>query len=325
MVVRQIDISLAALSAVGGAIAANLSVQSHWNVAIAIAVALGFGVLVGIVQGAIVTFLRAPSFVVTMGGMFILEATLLWLLPVTQEVPLAGTPLQAIAGTYLPAWASYMLATIAVLVFAGMRWSHHIARRREGLATSLVRSTVLPSIFLAVFIFFVLIAVFNRYLGVPTPALIVMGVCVVLSYIAYQTPLGKRIYAIGGNPEAARRAGTPVRLITVLIFAIAGCLASLAGIVNASWQLGVSAQSSDLTLLLGALAAVVIGGVSLFGGRGSPWAAVIGGLLVGSIQNGLDLINSSTQVQWTVEGIVLIFAVIIDAQISRGAPELGTA
>jgi D-xylose transport system permease protein len=76
---------------------------------------------------------------------------------------------------------------------------------------------------------------------------------------------------------------------------------------------------------LGALAAVVIGGVSLFGGRGSPWAAVIGGLLVGSIQNGLDLINSSTQVQWTVEGIVLIFAVIIDAQISRGAPELGTA
>ena len=89
--------------------------------AIAIAVALGFGVLVGIVQGAIVTFLRAPSFVVTMGGMFILEATLLWLLPVTQEVPLAGTPLQAIAGTYLPAWASYMLATIAVLVFAGMR------------------------------------------------------------------------------------------------------------------------------------------------------------------------------------------------------------
>jgi D-xylose transport system permease protein len=184
---------------------------------------------------------------------------------------------------------------------------------------------VLPSIFLAVFIFFVLIAVFNRYLGVPTPALIVMGVCVVLSYIAYQTPLGKRIYAIGGNPEAARRAGTPVRLITVLIFAIAGCLASLAGIVNASWQLGVSAQSSDLTLLLGALAAVVIGGVSLFGGRGSPWAAVIGGLLVGSIQNGLDLINSSTQVQWTVEGIVLIFAVIIDAQISRGAPELGTA
>jgi D-xylose transport system permease protein len=323
LIVRQVDLSLAALSAVGGAIAANLAVSSHWNAALAIAVALAFGIGVGLVQSAIVTVFRAPSFVVTLGGMFILEATLLWLLPLTQEVPLAGTPLQSIAGSYLAAWASYVVAAVVVLVYGGLRWTHHRARLREGLSSTLLRSTILPSAILTVCLLIPLIFVFNNYLGVPTPALIVLGVCAVMAYVAYQTPLGKYIYAIGGNPEAARRAGIPVRTITIVIFATAGCLSSLAGIVNASWQLGVSAESSDLTLLLGALAAVVIGGVSLFGGRGSPWSAIIGGLLVGSIQNGLDLINSSTSVQWTVEGIVLILAVVIDAQLSRGAPDPG--
>ena len=323
LIVRQVDLSLAMLSAVGGTMAANLSVANHWNVILAVATALAFGIGVGTVQSIIVTMFRAPSFIVTLGTMFILNATLLWLLPLTGEVPLAGTPLQGLAGSYLPASISYILAAVVVLVFFALKWTRHRARLHEGLPSKLLRNALLPSFILAVCLLIPLVFVFNRYLGVPTPALIVLGVCTALSYIAFQTPLGKYIYAIGGNPEAARRAGIPVRAITIVIFAIAGCLASLAGVINASWQLGVSAQSADLTLLLSALAAVVIGGVSLFGGRGNPWSAVIGGLLVGSIQNGLDLINSSTSVQWTVEGVVLIMAVVIDAQLSRGAPDPG--
>jgi D-xylose transport system permease protein len=144
-----------------------------------------------------------------------------------------------------------------------------------------------------------------------------------MSYIANQTPFGRHVYAVGGNPEAARRAGINVGLVTCITFVIAGFLASIAGVVQASRQLGVSAQSDDLTLLLGALAAVVIGGISLFGGRGSVWGALVGGIVIGSIQNGLDLINSTTQVQWTVEGIVLIIAVVIDSLVSRASPESG--
>jgi D-xylose transport system permease protein len=319
LVVRQVDISLAALAAVGGGIAGRLTVDGHWNLALAICVALAFGVLVGVVQATIVTVFNVPSFIVTLGGLFVLNAVLLWLLPVTAVIPLAGTPLQQVAGSFLPEWLSYVLGAVAVAVVAGLRLTHHRARRREGVPSRFLTSVVLSTAALAVLIVVLLVFVFNAYRGVPTPAVIIVGCSALLAYVAGQTPFGRHLYAIGGNPEAARRAGIPVGLLTVSTFAIGGCLAAMAGVLSASRQLGVSAQSSDLTFLLGALAAVVIGGVSLFGGRGSVWAALIGGLVIGSIQNGLDLINSSTQIQWTVEGLVLIFAVVIDALIARNA------
>jgi D-xylose transport system permease protein len=228
-----------------------------------------------------------------------------------------------VAGTYLPDWASYVLGVVVVLFFAGLRWSSHRGRRQAGLPTRLLTSTIIPSAVMAVFLLLVLALVFNAYRGVPTPGVMVAGAFIIMSYIANQTPFGRHVYAVGGNPEAARRAGINVGLVTCITFVIAGFLASMAGVVQASRQLGVSAQSDDLTLLLGALAAVVIGGISLFGGRGSVWGALVGGIVIGSIQNGLDLINSTTQVQWTVEGIVLIIAVVIDSLVSRASPESG--
>ena len=116
-------------------------------------------------------------------------------------------------------------------------------------------------------------------------------------YVGTQTPLGKHIYAIGGNPEAARRAGINVEGVTAITFAIAGFVAASAGVINASRLLGVSAQSTDLTLLLVALSAVVVGGVSLFGGKGGIWSVLLGGVLMGSIQNGLQLMSVSQEVQ----------------------------
>lgn len=322
MVVRQLDISLAASSAVAGGIAAALNVEAHWSIVPAIAVALAMGIAAAVVLCAIVVRFKAPSFIVTLGGMFVLEAALLWLLPSAQVIPLFDTPLQYIAGTYLPAWLSYVLAGTAVLAFGRLRWTFHAARVREGLPSDLMTSTLLPTAALAVFAVVVLVFVFNAYLGVPIPAVIVIAVTSILAYIAAQTPFGKHIYAVGGNPEAARRAGIRVGLVTTGAFAIAGLLAATAGIVNASRNLGVSAESSDLTLLLGALAAVVIGGVSLFGGRGNVWGVVIGGILIGSLQNGLGLMNASTQAQWTVEGVVLIVAVVVDSAIAKNVPSL---
>jgi D-xylose transport system permease protein len=323
LVVRQVDISLAALAAVAGGIAGRLTVDAHWSLALAICAALAFGILVGVVQATIVTVFNAPSFIVTLGGLFVLNAILLWLLPVTAVIPLAGTPLQGVAGSFLPEWLSYVLGAAVVSVFAALRLTYHRARRREGIPSRLLTRVVVPAIVLAILVVVLLVFVFNAYRGVPTPAVIIVACSALLAYVAGQTPFGRHLYAIGGNPEAARRAGIPVGLMTVSTFALGGCLAALAGILSASRQLGVSAQSSDLTLLLGALAAVVIGGVSLFGGRGSVWAALIGGLVIGSIQNGLDLINSSTQIQWTVEGLVLICAVVIDALIARNATPRG--
>jgi D-xylose transport system permease protein len=319
VLVQQIDISLAAVAAMAGGTAAVLNTEAHWNVVISVVVALAVGVGAGVIQGTIVTLIGVPAFIVTLGGMFIFEAVLFWELPVTQVVPLANTPLQDISFTNVPAWLSYVLGAIAVGFFGSLRWADHRSRLRNGLASHLIGGTIAPTAAVAVLVFGILIFVFNAYTGVPVPAVIIVSLCIILSYVSGHTPLGKHIYAIGGNPEAARRAGIRVKLVTVFIFGLAGFLSAAAGIVQASQLLGVSEAAADLTLLLGALAAVVVGGISLYGGRGSVWAAVIGGILIGSIQNGLDLINSSTAVQWSVEGAVLIAAVVIDALISRSS------
>jgi len=194
---------------------------------------------------------------------------------------------------------------------------------RQGMPSNLIRSTVLPTVALGAVALVILVFVFGPYRGVPTPVVIVLTLIGIMAYITTQTPLGRQIYAIGGNPEGARREGISVRLVTTVVFALGGFLAATAGIMSASRQLGVSSASSDLTLLLEALAAVVIGGVSLFGGRGTVWAAPLGALVIGSISNGLYLLNSTTQVRWTIEGLVLIVAVVIDSAISRksGAQE----
>jgi D-xylose transport system permease protein len=319
VVVRQVDISLASLAAVCGGVAALLSAEESWNPVVAVVLTLIAGVCIPTLQCWIVVRSRAPSFIVTLGGMFILNAMLMWMLPVTQVIVLSGTPLQAIAGTYLPDWLSYLLAALGVALFGLLRWNYHVGRLREGSPSHLLPSTILPAAGLAVVSFGVLIHVFNAYRGVPLPAVIVVATAVVLSYVGTQTRLGKHIYAVGGNPEAARRAGIKVEMVTAITFAIAGFVTAWAGIINASRSLGVSAQSTDLTLLLVALSAVVIGGVSLFGGRGGIWSVLLGGILMGSIQNGLQLMAASQQVQWTVQGIVLVVAVVIDASISRRA------
>lgn len=319
VVVRQIDVSLASLAAVCGGIAALLSAENSWDPVVAVALTLIAGVCVPTLQCWIVMRSRAPSFIVTLGGMFILNAMLMWMLPVTQVIVLSGTPLQAVAGTYLPDWLSYLLAASGVTLFGLLRWTYHAGRLRVGSRSHLLQSTVLPTAVLAVISFGVLVRVFNAYRGVPVPAVIVVATAVVLSYVGTQTPLGKHIYAVGGNPEAARRAGINVEGVTAITFAIAGFVTAWAGIINASRSLGVSAQSTDLTLLLVALSAVVIGGVSLFGGRGGIWSVLLGGILMGSIQNGLQLMAVTQQVQWTVQGIVLVIAVVIDASISRRA------
>ena len=319
VVVRQIDISLASLAAVCGGIAAHLSAEEGWDPVVVVSLTLIAGVCVPTFQSWIVMKSGAPSFVVTLGGMFILNAALMWMLPVTQAIVLSGTPLQAVAGTYLPDWLSYLLTGMGVALFGLLRRNYHAGRLREGLSSGLLQSTVLPTAGLAVVVFGILITVFNSYRGVPLPAVIVVTTAAVLSYVGTQTPLGKHIYAIGGNPEAARRAGIKVEFVTAITFAIAGFVAAWAGVINASRLLGVSAQSTDLTLLLVALSAVVVGGVSLFGGKGGIWSVLLGGILMGSIQNGLQLMAVSQQVQWTVQGAVLVIAVVIDALISRHA------
>jgi D-xylose transport system permease protein len=324
LIVRQIDLSLAALSAVCGVLAARLAVLSGWPVEAAVAAALLAGCAAGTIQGVIVTAFRAPSFIVTLGGYFVFSGLVLVLLPSTQAISLANTPLQDIASTSLPDGVSYIVAAGVVALFAGVRFTYVREARHAHMPVNAASHVIVPTAALAALVFAV-VAIFNSYQGVPTPTVIVAGLMAVLAYTSSHTPLGKHLYAVGGNPEAARRAGIPVAKLTVITFAVGGLLTAVGGLVAASRGLGVSGQSVDLTLLFGAVSAAVIGGVSLFGGRGTVWGVLVGSLVIGSISNGLLLLNASTQVIYIAQGGILVGAVVIDALVARNAPSRGRA
>jgi D-xylose transport system permease protein len=158
--------------------------------------------------------------------------------------------------------------------------------------------------------------VFEQYRGIPYSALILLTALIVFWLIMRFTGFGRHVYAVGGNAEAARRAGIGVVGIRVAIFMLASTLAAIGGILASSRAISASAQINP-TLLLDAIAAAVIGGVSLFGGRGSVWAVVLGSLIIGSLENGLDLLNQGTDVKLMVEGVVLLIAVTADAIVRR--------
>jgi D-xylose transport system permease protein len=160
------------------------------------------------------------------------------------------------------------------------------------------------------------VAVFESYQGIPYPTALLIGLIVLFWLILTKTSFGRHIYAVGGNAEAARRAGINVVGIRIAAFTLCSVLAAVAGIVAASHTNSVASQI-DPTLLLNAIAAAVIGGVSLFGGRGSVWAIILGVLIIGSLINGLALLSQGTDVSEMVEGAVLLIAVTVDAVVRR--------
>ncbi|NJL38024.1 MAG: ABC transporter permease [Leptolyngbyaceae cyanobacterium SM1_4_3] len=162
----------------------------------------------------------------------------------------------------------------------------------------------------------ILIFLFESYQGVPQAVMIALGLVLLFWIVLRKTPFGRHLYAVGGNAEAARRAGIGVVRMKITVFMLASTLAALAGIMMTSRSTAVATQISS-TLLLNAIAAAVIGGVSLFGGRGSVWAVVLGALVIGSLDNGLDLLNQDQSIKNIVQGAVLLLAVTADAVVRR--------
>lgn len=316
LVVGEIDLSVAAASAVSAGVAAKLSLNYGLDSSSAVALGLLTGILLGAINGLIVTVFRAPSFIVTLGISLILQGILLQLLPPTNLFSLVGNPISGLSTTYLSAGLGWM----AVAIFAGglgiLKLQRYTALRALGLPSSLFWDVVIP-FGLTAATASIAVMVFNSYKGVPLSVALLIIVLGFLAYLTTQTKFGLYLFAIGANPEAARRAGIPVSLVKVAAFMISGALVATGGIMAASRVMGVSPQSADPSLLLEAIAAAVIGGVSLFGGRGSVWSALTGALLIGSISNGLLLVNATTQTRLEVQGVILIIAVVVDAMISR--------
>jgi D-xylose transport system permease protein len=318
LLMAEIDLSVAANSGACATLTAVLVVNHGWPSGLGIVAGIAAGAAVGLVQGGIVTQFGVPSFVVTLGAQLILLGAILQLLPGgTGQVSLFGTGIANISGTYLAPAVGWLVALAAVAVFVLLQLGAARDARRRGLATGGPLSVLAPAIIVAL-VTVAVVAMLNSYLGVPLPVVILFALLAVTSYVTTQTRFGLHLYAVGGNPDAARRAGIRVDRLKMVAFMLAGAFAALGGILAASRLLGVSSSSGQGTVLLEAIAAAVIGGTSLFGGKGSVWDALLGALVIGSIANGLDLLGAQTVVKYVAEGAILVLAASVDAILTRG-------
>lgn len=315
LLVGEIDLSSAALSGVCATVAANLAVNHGWTLWLAMLLGLLVALAAMLVQSSIVIF-GVPSLVVTLGGMVVFQGLLLKVLPPTFTVNIGGTKYADIASSHIPSAVAFGLGFLGWVGYSYGRWRDGSTRGSAG--SEWVASVLVPIVVCGAAILGV-IAVLTRKGGLPLPVLILAVLLVGASYLTTQTRYGVHLYAVGGNREAAKRAGIPVSRMVMYSFLALGVCATIAGVTDASRLLGVSNSSGGGPLMLNAIAAAVVGGTSLFGGRGSAWSALLGALVIGSISNGVQLLGYSPAVQDFATGGVLVVAVAMDVVITRGS------
>lgn len=318
LLLGEIDLSVASVSVLCAVIMAVLSERMGAPAWVAIVVALLVGALIGFINGYFVAVLRVPSFIVTLAGSIGYAGLLLHLLAGQATLIINNSFLVAIAGSaesFLPDTLGIGLPVLAVILYAaGLLYSY---QRRKRMGLRAMSTTLLIIQIVAVAVLGIgAVVVFESFQGVPYPTAILFGLIILFWIVLTKTSFGRHVYAVGGNAEAARRAGINVVGIRIAAFTLCSMLAAVGGIIAASHANAVASQI-DPTLLLNAIAAAVIGGVSLFGGRGSVWAIVLGVLIIASLTNGLALLSQGTDVSEMVEGIVLALAVTADALVRR--------
>lgn len=312
LLLGEIDLSVGAVSGLAGAVMAVLSVQHDWNGWLAIGAALAVGAAIGLLQGSIVTWLGIPSFVITLAGLLTWQGVQLRVLGEEGTINITDPTITNLANTFLADW----LAWIVVLVAIGLMAAAAVFGRRRRAAAALEVEPLIRTAFRIGLVSLAALAtvwVVNQDRGVPVSLVILVGLVMIFDTVVTRTRYGRHVLAAGGNDEATRRAGIPVRRVKTLVFVLASTLAAAGGVLAASRLLAVNQSSGTGDVLLLAIAGPVIAGVSLFGGRGSVWAALLGALVIGSISNGMDLLAFESSIKFIVTGAVLAGAVILDA------------
>ncbi|MEV4641278.1 sugar ABC transporter permease [Actinoplanes sp. NPDC049548] len=316
----EIDLSAGSVSGLAAVVMTILYVHHGWNPVFAIAVALAGAALIGLLHGWMFTRLGMPSFVVTLAGLIGWQGLMLYLLGSggTINLPFDGF-VAGLSDTWLPAWAAWLIAALVVAVRAADALLTRRLRRAAELPVGSGLGVALQVGGLAVALAAV-VSVLSADRGVPLLLVIFATLVVALDLVLRHTVFGRHMYAVGGNAEAARRAGINVRRIRLIAFAAASTLAACGGILAASRLAAVNQSSGSSDTLLMAIAAAVIGGASLFGGRGRPYAALLGILVIQSITNGMLLLNVDSSVRYMVTAAVLAVAVAFDSVARRGRP-----
>lgn len=315
LLIGEIDLSIGYLSGLCAVVAAELQLPgtNHdfpWWVAILGALAVGAAV--GALQGSFVAFLGVPSFVVTLAGYLAWQGVIIQLLGTQGVITIYDRQINDISNYFFPKWFGWALAAAVTVGFVGTAAGRAISRRRAGLPRRNPIVLLLPVLGWSIAAWLG-VAVANHDRGVPFAGVLMVSLLVFWTYISQRTTFGRHVYAVGGNAEAARRAGINVAFIRVCVFMISGVMAAVGGVVAASFLQSVDLTAGSGTILLDAIAAAVIGGTSLFGGRGFVKAALLGAMITQTIQNGIDLVGYSDAVKDIVTAIILLAAVTVDS------------
>jgi D-xylose transport system permease protein len=294
IVAGQIDLSVGALAGFMGGLAAIGYMNRQWPLGIAFAAVLVGGSLLGAAQGALVAWLKIPPFIVTLGGMLLFQGALLG---VTGGVTISPSrPFLYLGQSYVAVWLGWLVAGVmaAALLAMGMRGG---ARLWRGAG------------FAAVVLAFA--AVMNAYEGIPVPVLLLLALAALFAGLSHHTRFGRHLYAIGGNREAAFYSGISIERHIVGVFTLMGLLSAVAGIVLTA-RVGAATSDAGRMMELDAIAAAVIGGTSLLGGQGTVWGALLGALVMASLDNGMSLMNTEAFWQPIIKGGILVMAVAVD-------------
>jgi D-xylose transport system permease protein len=319
LLIGEIDLSVGYVSGLASVAVAEFQVagSSHdYPGLVAIALAILIGAAIGAVQGSIIAFLGVPSFVVTLAGLLIAQGMIIEILGTQGVIGITDTQINDVSNYILTKNTGWIVATALTALLALASLGTWISRVRAGLPTGNLIVAAARVVFFGG-LAFAAVAVCNHSRGLPLIGLIIVFVVVAFSYLAGRTTFGRHVYAVGGSPEAARRAGINVKLIRILCFVISGACAGLGGIILASRLNSVDLTFGGGTLLLDSISAAVIGGVSLFGGRGRVSGALFGGLIIGMISNGTDLVGSADWVKYVTTGAILLAAVTLDTVARR--------
>jgi D-xylose transport system permease protein len=325
LLLGEIDLSVGYVSGIGGVVAATLLVPDghhQTSTAVALIAALGSGLLIGLLQGYWFAKVGVPSFVVTLAGLLAWNGVVLQVIGNAGTIVIQDKVINGLANDYM---SSTLALTVLIVSVAGyvvqqVLWVR--ARSRAGLPNVPWSLIILRIIVLAgAGLFVVLWADTDR--GLPYVALLMLVLYVFWSFILNRTRFGRHVYAVGGSAEAARRAGINVDGIRIAVFAISGFMAAMGGIILASRLSSVDTSTGGGSILLYSIAAAVIGGTSLFGGRGNIRSAVLGGIVIGMVANGLGLLNVAVGTQFIVTGIVLLAAATLDSLSRRRSAAAG--
>jgi D-xylose transport system permease protein len=304
----HIDLSIGSVAGLTGALAAIA--QAWWGYPLVPSLAIGIvtGVAIGLIQGALVAYGNIPAFIVTLGGLLAWRGVVKGITK-GNTVPIGLSEFKAIGQCYLMKPVGIGLAAAGILAIALFAFRSYQSQRRHGAeasVTKLALQMIFPSLLIVVFIY-----ALNKYAGVPIPVVILIVVALIGAFLTQNTTFGRYLYAIGGNADAARLSGVNIKRHILAVFCIMGALAGLGGIIYTA-RVGSASPDAGRLLELDAIAACVIGGTSLMGGRGTVFGAILGAIFMASLDNGMSLKNYQDFTQDIVKGVILVAAVGLD-------------